>query len=201
MAPPIIGAIRAANFGGLIPTESCSLSSERSYSPSRFHLWLSDQQPIQTFVIGVVIVALEGTAKTAGKYNKGATGPEGQPGERSWRTDPDAFAQVWPGVEEMLFREPELHAKVIFEESGEGVWEGLSPTATLFRAPRASMEAAPWSDRSIVCWPARRVASLILPKSHCHVVVIVRILLPFGAISVTRRILEVMNHPGRKCCA
>ena len=116
MAPPIIGAIRAANFGGLIPTESCSLSSERSYSPSRFHLWLSDQQPIQTFVIGVVIVALEGTAKTAGKYINGAAGPEEQPGERCWRTHPDAFAEVWPGVEEMLFREPELQAKVIFEE-------------------------------------------------------------------------------------
>ena len=54
--------------------------------------------------------------KTAGKYIKGAAGPEEQPGERCWRTHPDAFAQVWPGVEEMLFREPELQAKVIFEE-------------------------------------------------------------------------------------
>jgi transposase len=33
--PPIIGALQAANFGGLIPTESSSLSSEKSYSPSR----------------------------------------------------------------------------------------------------------------------------------------------------------------------
>jgi hypothetical protein len=28
---------------------------------------------------------------------------------------------------------------------GEGVWEVLAPTATLFRAPRASLEAAPRS--------------------------------------------------------
>ena len=56
--------------------------------------------------------------KTAAKYLKGALGPEEQApaGERCWRTHPDAFAQVWPGVEEMLFREPELQAKVIFEE-------------------------------------------------------------------------------------
>jgi hypothetical protein len=42
--------------------------------------------------------------KTAGKYLKGAPGPEeqAQAGERYWRTHPDAFAQVWPGVEEML---------------------------------------------------------------------------------------------------
>ena len=56
--------------------------------------------------------------KTAAKYLKGAPGPEeqSQAGKRCWRTHPDAFAQVWPGVEEMLFREPELQAKVIFEE-------------------------------------------------------------------------------------
>ena len=56
--------------------------------------------------------------KTAAKYLKGALGPEEQApvGERCWRTHPDAFAQVWPGIEEMLFREPELQAKVIFEE-------------------------------------------------------------------------------------
>jgi len=59
--------------------------------------------------------------KTAGKYIKGAAGPEEQPDERCWRTHPDAFAQVWPGVEEMLFREPELQAKVIFEELLEDV--------------------------------------------------------------------------------
>jgi hypothetical protein len=54
--------------------------------------------------------------KTASKYINGAAGPDEQPGERCWRTHPDAFAGVWPGVEEMLFREPELQAKVIFEE-------------------------------------------------------------------------------------
>src|ERR1700694_5118586 len=55
-------------------------------------------------------------SKTAGKYIKGAAGPEEQVGQRCWRTHPDAFAQVWPGVEEILFREPELQAKAIFEE-------------------------------------------------------------------------------------
>ena len=40
--------------------------------------------------------------KTAIKYIKGAAGPDEQPGERCWRTHPDAFAEVWPGVEEML---------------------------------------------------------------------------------------------------
>ena len=54
--------------------------------------------------------------KTAGKYVKGAAGPDEQPGERCWRTHPDAFARVWPAVEELLYREPELQAKVIFEE-------------------------------------------------------------------------------------
>ena len=54
--------------------------------------------------------------KTAGKYVKGAAGPDEQPGERCWRTHPDAFAHVWPAVEEQLCREPELQAKVIFEE-------------------------------------------------------------------------------------
>ena len=44
--------------------------------------------------------------KTASKYIQGAAGPEEQTqaGERCWRTHPDAFAQVWPEVEEMLFR-------------------------------------------------------------------------------------------------
>jgi hypothetical protein len=53
--------------------------------------------------------------KTASKYIDGAAGPEELRGERGWRTRPDASAEVWPGVEEMLFREPELQAKVIFE--------------------------------------------------------------------------------------
>jgi hypothetical protein len=66
--------------------------------------------------IGRSAIKAEINPKTAGKYIKGAAGPEEQPGERCWRTHPDAFAQVWPGVEEMLFREPQLQAKVIFED-------------------------------------------------------------------------------------
>ena len=54
--------------------------------------------------------------KTASKYINGAAGPDEQSGERHWRTHPDAFAEVWPRVEEMLFREPGLQAKAIFEE-------------------------------------------------------------------------------------
>lgn len=54
--------------------------------------------------------------KTAGKYVKGAAGPDEHRGERCWRTHPDAFADAWPAVEELLYREPELQAKVIFEE-------------------------------------------------------------------------------------
>ncbi len=54
--------------------------------------------------------------KTASKYIQGAAGPEEQREQRHWRTHRDAFEQVWPGVQEMLFREPQLQAKVIFEE-------------------------------------------------------------------------------------
>ena len=41
--------------------------------------------------------------KTASKYIHGAAGPDEQRAERCWRTHPDAFAEVWPRVEEMLF--------------------------------------------------------------------------------------------------
>jgi hypothetical protein len=54
--------------------------------------------------------------KTARKYAKeGAAGPEEPPPARPWRTRPDAFAEIWSGVEAQLWREPALEAKVLFE--------------------------------------------------------------------------------------
>jgi hypothetical protein len=43
--------------------------------------------------------------KTAGKYLKGAPGPEeqAQAGESCWRTHPDAFAQVWAESKRCFF--------------------------------------------------------------------------------------------------
>ncbi len=35
---------------------------------------------------------------------------------RDWRTHPDAFVDVWPGVEAQLRREPQLQAKALFAE-------------------------------------------------------------------------------------
>jgi transposase len=54
--------------------------------------------------------------KTASKYVKGAPGPEERRGARHWRTHPDIFGEVWLGIEEALFREPDLQAKVLFEQ-------------------------------------------------------------------------------------
>jgi len=54
--------------------------------------------------------------KTARKYVRGAAGPEEPRPARTWRTHEDAFAAVWPEVEEELRREPALQAKVLFEE-------------------------------------------------------------------------------------
>ena len=36
LSPPDFELVYTANFGGCIPTESCSFSSEKSYSPKRF---------------------------------------------------------------------------------------------------------------------------------------------------------------------
>lgn len=55
--------------------------------------------------------------KTARKYAiEGSPGPEEPRSARQWRTRPDAFAEIWPQVEEELGREPELEAKVLFEQ-------------------------------------------------------------------------------------
>jgi hypothetical protein len=55
--------------------------------------------------------------KTARKYViEGSPGPEEARPPRHWRTRPDAFSEIWPGVEEQLWREPALEAKVLFEQ-------------------------------------------------------------------------------------
>jgi hypothetical protein len=55
--------------------------------------------------------------KTARKYLiEGSPGPEEPRPLRHWRTRPDAFAGIWPEVQEQLCREPELEAKVLFEQ-------------------------------------------------------------------------------------
>jgi hypothetical protein len=54
--------------------------------------------------------------KTASKYTQGAPSPEQEARARHWRTHQDIFGQVWLGIEEALFREPHLQAKVLFEQ-------------------------------------------------------------------------------------
>jgi hypothetical protein len=54
--------------------------------------------------------------KTASKYVQGAPSPKEEVSPRYWRTHRDAFSQVWAGIEEALFREPRLQAKVLFEQ-------------------------------------------------------------------------------------
>jgi hypothetical protein len=45
---PKSDCFQAANFGGLIPTESCSFSSEKSYSPSRLICCQDTTEPFAT---------------------------------------------------------------------------------------------------------------------------------------------------------
>jgi hypothetical protein len=55
--------------------------------------------------------------KTARKYRRLQRLPgEVQIMERSWRTRPDAFAEVWPGIEERLGLNPGLQAKTLFAD-------------------------------------------------------------------------------------
>jgi hypothetical protein len=54
--------------------------------------------------------------KTASKYVNGAPGPDEERRARHWRTHQDIFGEVWLGIEETLFREPHLQAKVLFEQ-------------------------------------------------------------------------------------
>lgn len=56
-------------------------------------------------------------AKTARKYRRLAKLPsEVEPMDRDWRTRPDAFAEVWPQLEELLQANPGLEAKTLFDD-------------------------------------------------------------------------------------
>lgn len=60
----------------------------------------------------------EMSEKTARRWRTGALPSEARPA-RTWRTRPDAFADVWPWVEAELGREPKLEALTIFTQLQE----------------------------------------------------------------------------------
>ena len=53
--------------------------------------------------------------KTARKYREGGQLPQEARGPRTWRTWPDALADVWPAVAEQLQKEPRLQAKTLWQ--------------------------------------------------------------------------------------
>jgi hypothetical protein len=53
--------------------------------------------------------------KSARKYRQGGQLPNEARKPRTWRTWPDALADVWPAVAEQLQREPRLQAKTLWE--------------------------------------------------------------------------------------
>jgi len=55
-----------------------------------------------------------GSRKTVAKYEKEGCLPSALWKPRTYRTHPDAFSDVWPGVVEMLTEAPELEAKALF---------------------------------------------------------------------------------------
>ena len=93
--------------------------------------------------------------KTARKYAvEGSPGPDEPRPARHWRTRPDGFADIWPEVEAQLGREPQLEAKVLFEEVLErhgGRVTGRHPApAAHRRATRARLEAPTRGRRGVV---------------------------------------------------
>jgi len=54
--------------------------------------------------------------KTARKYRRSGKLPSHLPGEHTWRTRPDAFAEVWHELQAQLERAPGLEAKTLFAE-------------------------------------------------------------------------------------
>ncbi|MCP5020718.1 MAG: hypothetical protein GY930_02980 [bacterium] len=54
--------------------------------------------------------------KTAAKYVKLGKCPSDLKKERTWRTRPDPFKQVWPEIESRLNNAPELEARILFED-------------------------------------------------------------------------------------
>jgi molybdenum-dependent DNA-binding transcriptional regulator ModE len=69
--------------------------------------------------IGLAAMKTDMDRKTARKYVKAAKQPSEMTTERSWRTRPDAFADVWREVEELLKAEDDLDAKTVRGVAGE----------------------------------------------------------------------------------
>jgi len=65
--------------------------------------------------IGLAAMKADMDRTTARKYVKAAKLPSEMTTERSWRTRPDAFAEVWSEVEALLKAEDGLDAKTVFE--------------------------------------------------------------------------------------
>ena len=65
--------------------------------------------------VGVAAMKADMDRKTARKYVAGGALPSEMVVERSWRTRPDPFVDVWPEVEQMLVDAPGLEAKTVFE--------------------------------------------------------------------------------------
>jgi hypothetical protein len=54
-------------------------------------------------------------SKTARKYLRSGQLPSEQKADRSWRTRPDPFSDVWEEVRELVEANPGLEAKTLFE--------------------------------------------------------------------------------------
>lgn len=65
--------------------------------------------------VGVAAMKADMDRKTARKYVAAQMLPSEMAGERTWRTRPDPFVDVWPDVEQMLVDEPGLETKTMFE--------------------------------------------------------------------------------------
>ena len=65
--------------------------------------------------VGVAAMKADMDRKTARKYVAAQMLPSEMAGERTWRTRPDPFVDVWPDVEQMLVDEPGLETKTVFE--------------------------------------------------------------------------------------
>lgn len=65
--------------------------------------------------IGVAAMKADMDRKTARKYVAAGELPSEMVVERSWRTRPDPFVDVWPEVEQMLVDAPGLEAKTVFD--------------------------------------------------------------------------------------
>jgi hypothetical protein len=53
---------------------------------------------------------------TARKYREAGKLPSELKGKHTWRTRPDAFAEVWVEAQALLERDSGLQAKTVFEE-------------------------------------------------------------------------------------